>query len=194
MTEAELARLSALADAATPGPWSVRETDPMVVRRDYGNTASVAHPEEIVNARIPDAAFIAASREAVPTLVAEVREQARSITRLIASIKYLRGIAEKGFGRAMQDDETVEGFVLAYVKSLEARAALEEKMDAQQHDTYAAARDEYRKVIAEQRDEITRLRAENERLREALNGVIRVADRDTAEFSEARAALKEKQP
>ena len=183
MTEEELAHIETLCNAATPGEWEKRAT-------------KVWADDTIIAAAIfsEDAAFIAASREAVPTLVAEVREQARSITRLIASIKYLRGIAEKGFGRAMQDDETVEGFVLAYVKSLEARAALEEKMDAQQHDTYAAARDEYRKVIAEQRDEITRLRAENERLREALNGVIRVADRDTAEFSEARAALKEKQP
>lgn len=40
--------------------------------------------------------------------------------------------------------------------------------------------------------EITRLRAENEKLRAALRGVVRVADRDTAEFNEARAALKEK--
>lgn len=35
------------------------------------------------------------------------------------------------------------------------------------------------------------LEAENERLREALRGVIRVADRDTAEFAAARAALGE---
>lgn len=39
---------------------------------------------------------------------------------------------------------------------------------------------------------ITRLRAENERLRAALRGVVRVADRDTAEFNEARAALEER--
>lgn len=36
------------------------------------------------------------------------------------------------------------------------------------------------------------LRAENERLRAALRGVIRVADRKTVEFDEARAALEEK--
>ena len=34
--------------------------------------------------------------------------------------------------------------------------------------------------------------AENERLREALGGVIRIADRDCPEFRKARAALEEK--
>ena len=52
-----------------------------------------------------------------------------------------------------------------------------------QYDVYAAAREEYRKKIAEQAAEIERLRA-------ALRGVIRVADRDTPEFNEARAALE----
>jgi hypothetical protein len=40
-------------------------------------------------------------------------------------------------------------------------------------------------------DEIERLLAENERLREALDGVIRIADRDCPEFRAARAALGE---
>jgi len=35
------------------------------------------------------------------------------------------------------------------------------------------------------------LAAQNEKLRAALHGVIRVADRKTAEFDEARAALEE---
>jgi regulator of replication initiation timing len=42
-------------------------------------------------------------------------------------------------------------------------------------------------------DEIERLRAENERLRKALGGVIRIADRDCPEFREARAALAAKE-
>lgn len=41
----------------------------------------------------------------------------------------------------------------------------------------------------ERQTEIERLRAENERLRKALGGVIRIADRDCPEFREARAAL-----
>ncbi len=40
--------------------------------------------------------------------------------RLIETIKYLRGIAERGLGREIRDDETIEQFVLGYVKQLEA--------------------------------------------------------------------------
>lgn len=47
--------------------------------------------------------------------------------RLIATVKYLRGIAERGEGRQMRDDETVEQFVLGYVKRLEQPAAPEVK-------------------------------------------------------------------
>lgn len=39
--------------------------------------------------------------------------------RLIKTIKYLRGIAERGLDREMRDDETLEQFVLGYVKQLE---------------------------------------------------------------------------
>lgn len=47
-------------------------------------------------------------------------------------------------------------------------------------------------VYGEAADELERLNAENERLREALEGVIRIADRDCPEFRAARAALAEK--
>ena len=39
--------------------------------------------------------------------------------RLIETIKYLRGIAERGLGREIREDETIEQFVLGYVKQLE---------------------------------------------------------------------------
>lgn len=42
-------------------------------------------------------------------------------------------------------------------------------------------------------DEIERLCAENARLKEALEGVIRIADRDCPEFRAARAALAEQE-
>ena len=42
-------------------------------------------------------------------------------------------------------------------------------------------------------DELDRLNADNARLREALEGVIRIADRDCPEFRAARAALAEKE-
>ena len=39
--------------------------------------------------------------------------------KLLVTIKYLVGIAERGEGREISSKETAEGFVLAYVKKLE---------------------------------------------------------------------------
>ena len=47
-------------------------------------------------------------------------------------------------------------------------------------------------VVFNTQKEINDLRAEIARLREALEGVIRIADRDCPEFRAARAALAEK--
>ncbi len=66
MTESELVQLEALAKAATPGP---RKTFTL-------EGPTVLSPDGPVSWRlkcIEDATFIAASREAVPTLIAEVR-------------------------------------------------------------------------------------------------------------------------
>lgn len=57
---------------------------------------------------------------------------AATMLRLIKTIKYLVGIAERGEGRKIADDETPEQFVLGYVKRLEqtnqdASAELREK-------------------------------------------------------------------
>ena len=41
------------------------------------------------------------------------------VDRLLKTVKYLIGIAERGSGREMRNDETVEQFVLSYVQSLE---------------------------------------------------------------------------
>jgi hypothetical protein len=49
-------------------------------------------------------------------------ELIKDVDRLLKTIRYLTGIAERGEGRAMREDETVEQFVLAYVKRLEAVA------------------------------------------------------------------------
>ena len=48
-------------------------------------------------------------------------------------------------------------------------------------------------VIKPLREEIERLKSENIRLREALKGVIRIADRDCPEFRAAHAALEEEE-
>lgn len=41
------------------------------------------------------------------------------VSRLLETVKYLIGIAERGAGRKMREDETTEQFVLGYVQSLE---------------------------------------------------------------------------
>jgi hypothetical protein len=51
--------------------------------------------------------------------------------------------------------------------------------------------DDLTRVLYDAHDEIERLRAREARLREALDGVIRIADRDCPEF---RAALEEEKP
>ena len=67
MTEEELARIEALANAATPGPWETYGSD------RYG--WRVDGPPDTDEGRISEenARFIAAARDAVPALVAEVR-------------------------------------------------------------------------------------------------------------------------
>lgn len=71
MTDEELARLEALAQAATPGPWERRFHDQNEVETRDGirvATFNEARRDTWHNAR-----FIAAARDAVPALVAEVR-------------------------------------------------------------------------------------------------------------------------
>ena len=45
----------------------------------------------------------------------------RQVARLLLTIEYLCGIAERGEKRLIREDETVEQFVLGYVKRLESR-------------------------------------------------------------------------
>jgi hypothetical protein len=81
LTEQQLAELEALADAATPGPWdSHDEMGPStvvfvvgvkhcaVINALYAWWEGIGEKEAISNA-----AFVAASRAAVPALIAEVR-------------------------------------------------------------------------------------------------------------------------
>ena len=58
---------------------------------------------------------------------ARIREDAANTLRLIATIRYLGGIAEKGEGRKQRDDETTEQFVLGYVKRIESELEDERK-------------------------------------------------------------------
>jgi hypothetical protein len=49
----------------------------------------------------------------------EDKELAAGVLRLTGTIRYLVGIAERGEGRSIRHDETVESFVLHYVQRLE---------------------------------------------------------------------------
>ena len=71
MTDDELDRLQALADAATGGPWTAATTVD-----EYGqrlHTMDVLPLTSFGEIEPHDAAFIAASRDAIPALIAEVR-------------------------------------------------------------------------------------------------------------------------
>lgn len=89
-TEADLARWEALADQATPGPWRVGH--PWSAEEYWHYLCSEASKAYIIGpydvdeggiASTPDdAAFLAASRTAVPALVDEVRRLRGVLTRI----------------------------------------------------------------------------------------------------------------
>ena len=86
MTPAELQRLRELCERATPGPWEVF----------YGHTwvLSTSTEDSVCSSvRDRDAAFIAAARETVPALIAEVE-------RLQAVADRATTIADEAFGLA----------------------------------------------------------------------------------------------
>ncbi len=79
MTDEELNRLEALANAATPGPWRYDDSDadPCVITQTGQYIAQTSYDQQSVSRGDrdyhADAHFIVASRDAVPTLIAEVR-------------------------------------------------------------------------------------------------------------------------
>lgn len=76
MTSEELDRLDALANAATAGPWQTNEGTRWTVSKRPGSGLTDAGTFFVVSMAPEDAAdatFIAAARDAVPALVAEVR-------------------------------------------------------------------------------------------------------------------------
>lgn len=91
MTDEELAELEALAEEASPAPW--RTYGPLVLGpEDYemdvcdcnmGDGADYADAEE-ERAALADAAFIAASRTAIPSLIRALREMRASVEEMRA--------------------------------------------------------------------------------------------------------------
>ena len=74
MTDAELQHLKDLCAAATPGPWEA-SGDPQC---DGGGICAATHGRFVlVLSDATDAAFIAAAREALPKLIAEVERLER---------------------------------------------------------------------------------------------------------------------
>ena len=61
----------------------------------------------------------------------EIKASSKDSLRLLESVKYLRGIAEHGEERQQREDETVEQFVLGYVKKLEDQLAKAEQRIAE---------------------------------------------------------------
>jgi hypothetical protein len=72
MTDDELDRLDGLARAATPGPWKAS-----IEGRDHFSGSHViltgGEDIEMTGASLADHDFVAAARQAVPALIAEVR-------------------------------------------------------------------------------------------------------------------------
>ena len=62
---------------------------------------------------------IQALRQALAQPEQEPVWSAEECDRVVKTLRYIQGIAERGEGRAMRDDETLEQFVLGYVKKLE---------------------------------------------------------------------------
>ena len=82
MTAAELDELEALANAATPGPWKPGVLKPGIcawIDSACGTVIDVTEspPEGMA---VDDANFIAAARDAVPKLIARVRELEREMS------------------------------------------------------------------------------------------------------------------
>lgn len=85
-TPLDLNALQAICDAATPGPWRAGSVEREKVFCPHDGIG----PERVVatvnpyfpEAHIPDAALIAMAREAMPALIAELREARASLEKL----------------------------------------------------------------------------------------------------------------
>ncbi len=118
MTPEKLAELEALAGKATVGPWNVDESrngahnqnieSAEVVRMDNGKPVAWLHitawKQDRRDAR-PDAHFIAASRTAVPELIAEVRRLAAENRALLDLLARARKWASLEVVRLRDADE-----------------------------------------------------------------------------------------
>ena len=108
-------------------------------------------------------------------LRAENTQYAKDTLRLLETIKYLVGIAERGTGTIWSESTTAEQFVLGYVKRLETRIAeleqdLQTTADAlaeyqQSHRNMEQAHSNQYKILCKRTDEVIVLRAAIEQMR-----------------------------
>ncbi len=95
MTVEELQEWANLAEAATPGPWWVNKyaTDMSCTEHEVGVRTDdmILASMGIDDVAMPDASFIAAARDAVPALIAEVRRlQAELAAVPVGAIRHMR--------------------------------------------------------------------------------------------------------
>lgn len=83
MTNDELNRLEALANAATPGPWRHQTAANADAPDDHG-AVKAGGALLIDDAPDVDCAFVCAARDAVPALVAEVRRLRAALKKIAA--------------------------------------------------------------------------------------------------------------
>lgn len=94
-------------------PYELAMSDELSMRQFYANTQRLVAALEAAQAEVERL------RQALEPWANEPDIDAATMLRLIKTIKYLVGIAERGEGRKIADDETPEQFVLGYVKRLE---------------------------------------------------------------------------
>lgn len=122
----KLAAIEALAEDATEGPWTFQSGSPSM---DGGNVTfrREGKPGIIISAHMykdgyADAEFIAASREAVPFLLALVREQAAKLAAVEEVAERYKGIALSGTPGTMET-RTAAALAAGHIRiALEARA------------------------------------------------------------------------
>lgn len=91
MTHDELQAIKARAAAATPGPWSVNNTDPDVVLDSDGRFVGRADEDA-------DAEFIAHARTDVPALIAEVERLRELCAKAYDRVRFLDDVGVGGEG------------------------------------------------------------------------------------------------
>lgn len=126
--DADLAELQRLCDAATSGPWEYAD-DASQVLFGKGTHGGVVceFPDPAADATENDANFIAASRDALPKLIAEVRQlRGREVRTAVSKVLQLWNdfTSQEMYGEALRDSLELNDFDEWYAAHDELRAAM----------------------------------------------------------------------